>query len=121
MIIGIGTDMCDISRIERVMAERGQQFVQRLLAPNEVAEPNFPSTYAKRFAAKEAVAKALGTGIGEKLGFKDIRIDHTPSGQPIVVLSAEAQKLVGQAGKVHLSLSDEGGFALAFAVAERKD
>ncbi len=121
MIVGIGTDMCDISRIERVMAERGPQFVQRLLAPNEVAEPNFPSTYAKRFAAKEAVAKALGTGIGEKLSFKDIRIDHAASGQPIVVLSAEAQKLVGPQGKVHLSLSDEGGFALAFAIAERKD
>lgn len=121
MIVGIGTDMCDITRIEKVMTERGEQFVQRLLAPNETAVPHSAHTYAKRFAAKEAVAKALGTGIGEKLSFKDIRIEHTVAGQPVVVLSAEAQKLIGAQGRVHLSLSDEGGFALAFAIAERKD
>lgn len=121
MIIGIGTDICAMTRIEKVLAERGEQFVQRLLAPHEVADPHTAKTYAKRFAAKEAVAKALGTGIGEQVGFKDIRIDHTEAGQPVVILSAEVQKKIGAGVHVHLSLSDEGGFAVAFAVAERKE
>ena len=113
MIKGIGTDIVDVRRIARLIDESGEKFLARIFNDEErttkTGEPAM-CHYAKRFAAKEAVAKALGTGIGET-NFKDIKILKTPSGQPYALVK-------GLDKKIHISISDEYPYATAFAVIE---
>ena len=129
MIIGIGTDIVEIARVEETLFKQADRFTQRLLTDEElsfVPQNRKPSHIAKRWAAKEAISKALGSGIGEFCSFKDICIyKEEGSGKPLVRLSdALLQKLhipENKAIRVHLSLSDEKAYALAYAVIEQVD
>lgn len=120
MIVGIGTDLCEIARIEAVLEEQGDKFVNRVLTPAEKESHKItPAFMARRFAAKEAVSKALGTGIGSTIGFQDIMIHRSGNQAPKVVLSAAGQTHFPNV-QVFISLSSENGNALAFAVAEKR-
>jgi len=128
MIIGIGTDLVDTTRIAQSWEQHGQRFLDRCFssAEQKVAEKyknkdQQISYYAKRWAAKEAVAKACGTGIGAEIGFHDIEISNDDKGKPMISLSADGEKFVKtlcaeKTPMLNLSLSDEHGFALAFVV-----
>jgi holo-[acyl-carrier protein] synthase len=110
MIIGIGTDIVDIRRIEKLLLESGEKFLARIF--NDEERGDGAAHYAKRFAAKEAIAKALGTGIG-KVSFKDIVITNDENGAPKAEIKSQKSKV-----KVHLSMSDEYPYALAYALVE---
>jgi len=125
MIIGIGVDLCAISRINDVVSRHGDCFAKRILAPKELAElnslnrPMRAAFLTKRFAAKEAVAKALGTGIGRGFGFRDVTITHDELGRPVVVLNTENASLAATANyRTHLSISDERTHVIAFCTIE---
>ena len=122
MIYGVGVDSCDIRRIERLLNKFGARFTGRLLTPDEQqqrgAKPTQPAWLAKRFAAKEAVVKAMGTAFTDGLFLRDVRILKNAAGQPQVTLSARAQARLPAGANVHVSLSDEGPYAIAFAVVE---
>lgn len=118
-IFGIGTDIVQQSRIQALFERFGERFIKRILSLEEQKlfhEFNQSCVFlAKRFAAKEAVSKALGIGIGKTLAFNEISVTNLPSGQPIVRLLGKAQPL--SAGKeIHISLSDEKEYALAFVI-----
>lgn len=122
-VYGIGTDMVQISRISDLFAKYGERFTKRILSQPEQAafkQHNEAIAYlAKRFAGKEAVAKALGTGIGSHLAFTQISITNQANGKPIVTLLGEAEsyfQLKG-VGEIMISLSDEREYALAFVIA----
>lgn len=122
MIIGIGTDMVLVSRIEAVLGRQGERFAARILTPEELARfraHGQPARYlAKRYAAKEAILKALGTGLAKGMSWQHMQIDNDTLGAPHVVLSGVAlQRLQqGGGGRMLLSLSDEREQALAFAL-----
>lgn len=122
MIIGIGTDIIEIKRIECAL-ERNSSFINKLFTENEIdylkSRKMRPESVAGRFAAKEAVSKALGTGI-RGFEFKDIEIDKNTLGKPIVSLRGEAKKLGEKLGnyKIHLSISHSKENAIAYAVLE---
>ncbi len=126
MILGIGTDLCDIRRIERTIARHGDRFVQRIFTPVErrlaQQRANPAATYAKRFAAKEACAKALGTGFREGVFFRDLGVVNLPSGRPTMELTGAAlchlQAIVpaGYAPHIDLAITDEYPLAQAFVV-----
>lgn len=125
-ILGIGTDMVAKSRIKGLIERFPEKFAARILSEDELKylKLNKQTTVdylAKRFAGKEAVAKALGTGIGEKVAFNEISITNLPSGKPQVTLLGKAQTLITELNikALHISLSDEKDFALAFAVVEQ--
>ena len=124
-IFGVGTDLVAIARIAQALKRHGDAFAARLLSDEEMHEyrerQNKAAFLAKRFAAKEAIAKALGTGIGAELGLRNMTITHGESGQPLVVFSdaGESTRIRLGVGAVHLSISDERRYATAFAVAER--
>lgn len=126
-MIAVGTDLLKVSRIEAVVGRLGDKFVRRILTPPEVAEYQASSLalnlLAKRFAAKEAVAKSLGTGIGRGVSWQDIRIDHDENGAPVVELSSGALEAALRKGgdSVALSISDESEYVLAFAVLWRSE
>ncbi len=121
-MISVGTDILKVERIEAVVARLGDKFVRRILTETERQEyqgSGIPiGLLAKRFAAKEAVAKALGTGIGRGVSWQDIQIDHNESGAPLVVLSGGAQRVASARGgsRVEISISDEAEYVVAFAV-----
>lgn len=128
MIRGIGTDLADLARIEGLLdGPLRERFLKRVLTPAErrlledrplkVAE-----LLAGRFAAKEAVAKALGCGIGASLGFHDIEILPDAGGKPVCRLTdrARAANGVGEGDRIHVSISHAGGMAAAFAVWEQQ-
>lgn len=128
MIIGIGTDICDIRRIESLLEKFGERFEKKTFTPaeqkraNSCANPG--ASYAKRFAGKEAVAKALaGKDTGE-LSWLDVEIVNFPSGKPTVNLYRKAKRRVSDLiGKdteyqIHLSLSDDYPYATAYAILE---
>jgi len=122
MIIGIGTDIVDILRIEALLARHGTRFRARILHEDELSVPqsDTASFVAKRFAAKEAIAKALGTGIRGIVVFRDMIIDHDQLGRPVVrFVGALGQWIVSQGIRIHLSISDERTMAVAMAVAEK--
>jgi holo-[acyl-carrier protein] synthase len=127
MIIGIGTDMTRISRIAALLNTHGQRFIGRCFHPSErILAPDAPRAaahYAKRFAAKEAAAKAIGTGIHRGVFLKDIAVHHDAYGAPVLQLyhgaMARAAEKAGNLRVItHLSLGDEGDFASAFVVLE---
>ncbi|MDP5069510.1 MAG: holo-ACP synthase [Congregibacter sp.] len=121
-MIGIGTDIVEIERVEAVWRRHGARFEQRILTPCErqrCAASPYPWRYlAKRFAAKEAIAKSMGTGVGEHLSWQDIELRSAESGAPVVHLSPRGSALALEKGgtRVLLSLSDERAYAVAFAV-----
>ncbi|WBA83640.1 holo-ACP synthase [Endozoicomonas sp. GU-1] len=123
MIVGIGTDIVRIDRIERSLSRLGEAFARRILTDHELSQwqqrSSSPAWLAKRFAAKEAVAKAFGTGIG-KLSFRHIEVRNNASGAPELFLSDYGLELQQQRGvkRLHLSLSDEQDNAIAFVVLE---
>ncbi|WP_341756956.1 MULTISPECIES: holo-ACP synthase [unclassified Candidatus Tisiphia] len=126
MIISIGTDIVQIPRIERILNLYGQCFIDRILSKKEVQKLTSISKdqhgcfLAKRFAAKEAVSKALGVGIGRNLQFKDISILNDDLGKPFVLgcypenLNKFGRNL--EQVKVHLSISDDYPIAIAFVI-----
>jgi holo-[acyl-carrier protein] synthase len=119
---GIGTDLLDQRRIAKVVDNHGERFARRILTAQELllwAEKAYSVNFlAKRFAAKEAIAKALGTGIAQGISFQHINIYADGLGKPVVELSAAALNRAQSMGGKHvlLSLSDEGEMILAFAV-----
>lgn len=119
---GIGTDIVQISRIVRVYQQQSTRFLDRILTQGEqaifVERGQSMNFLANRFAAKEAVSKALGTGISGGIRFTDIEILSQSSGEPVVVLHNKAlvRFKALQASTVHISLSDEDEYAVAFAV-----
>lgn len=127
MIVGIGNDLVDARRIEQSIENFGEKFLNRIYTPDEQARAKAQAkpvlSYAKRFAAKEAVAKALGTGIS---GFRfiDIEVFNSPEGKPEIILHrgahARMKALIrpGHNYHIHLSLSDEWPYASAYAVIE---
>jgi holo-[acyl-carrier protein] synthase len=119
MIKGIGTDIIELSRIKEVWARRGDRFLQRLFTQTELdycLSKNDPLPHlAARFAAKEAISKALGTGIGESLGWKEIEITKESSGKPGVELSESAKLHFGNP-IIHLSMSHTKEYAIAYAI-----
>lgn len=128
MIVGIGADLCDIRRIQRSLDRFGDRFRDRCFTPIERArserKPDAAWSYAKRFAAKEACAKALGTGMRSDVYWRDMGVVNRPSGQPTLALTGPAaQRLArlipeGHEANIHLTLSDEHPYALAFVVIE---
>lgn len=131
MILGIGNDLVDIRRIERLLTRFGPRFVQRIFTQGEQATAaraqNPVAFYAKRFAAKEACAKALGTGMSQGVAFRDIEVVTLPSGQPTLRLHGGALKLLNSLlnnkiqANLHLSLSDEPPMAQAFVIVENRE
>lgn len=128
MILGIGSDLIDIRRVEQSIARYGDRFIQRIFTPVEqrkaVGRANAVPTYAKRFAAKEACSKALGTGMRKGVFFRDIGVVNQPSGQPTLELTGGALERLrtltprGMEARIHLSLTDERDWAQAFVVIE---
>lgn len=121
-MIRIGTDILEIARLEAVLERQGQRFVDRILTPDERAEYAASATpvrlLAKRFAAKEAIAKALGTGIGRGVSWQHMQINHDDMGAPCVRLTQGALEIAQAHGtpSVALSLADEQRYVVAFAV-----
>jgi holo-[acyl-carrier protein] synthase len=113
-ICGVGVDVCEMVRVQKLYDEHAERLVRRVCNAHELAaRPALrtdPAALARRWALKEAVAKALGTGIGGALSFGDITIDHTPAGQPLA-------RVRGHEDKVFLvSVSDDAGVAMACCV-----
>lgn len=125
MIYGIGTDVVAVARIERLLLRYGERFVARVLSPSErpgfAATPRPTAFLAKRFAAKEAFAKALGTGLRAPVTLTGIEIVHDEQGRPMLAFGDELLKLLRARGIVrwHLSISDERDYACAFVVLEQ--
>src|SRR3984893_4946793 len=125
MILGLGSDICDIRRIEKVIEKYGDRFLDRVYTETERSkamrrtEKIRAATYAKRFAAKEAAAKALGTGFRRGVFFSDLGVVNLPGGQPALVMtggSAERLRAITPAGmiaQVHLTMTDEYPYAYA--------
>ncbi len=125
MIFGIGTDIVEVSRIEDSLARFGDAFAQRILTEQEWLSFQQSRTQArflaKRFAAKEAFAKALGTGLREPATFQNIGVAHDDLGKPVLDLTPALQAFLDKKGIVqqHLSISDEKALAAAFVVLEK--
>ncbi len=124
MILGTGIDLVELTRIRGAMEKFGERFLKRFLHPEEIVycqRHRDPGPFvAGRFAAKEAISKAFGTGIGIKLGWLDMEVRHKESGEPFVVLHGNGLKLLAERGAtgVHLSLSHTGAHATAIALLE---
>ena len=120
MTIAIGTDIIDIQRVADAVERQGDKFVQRILTQSEISEyqarGHSVSFLAKRFAAKEAIAKALGTGIGRGISFQHMVISNNAEGAPQVELQDNAAERLNQLDgtNVLLSLSDEKNYAIAY-------
>jgi len=130
MIIGIGSDLCDIRRIEKSLARFGERFIQRVFTPVEQAKarrrPELAPTLAKRFAAKEACSKALGTGFSRGVFLRDIGVVNLRSGQPTLALTGGALEQLnrmlpeGHAAVIHLTMTDEYPLAQAVVIIEAR-
>lgn len=124
MIVGIGVDIAETARVEKLIAKYGQRFARRILTADELLEfdrrKHSSSYLATRFAAKEAVAKALGTGIGEQFGFHSIQIDNDAQGKPLLRFMDSAVDLIAglNINNAMISLSDEKHYVVAMVVLE---
>ena len=124
MIYGVGTDVVEIGRIEKALARFGARFAQRILCEPELKRFNnhrMPAAYlAKRFAAKEAFTKALGTGIQAPANWHGVWVRNLASGKPVLEFSDNLAKLLEQRKilHAHLSLTDERGVAMATVILE---
>ena len=128
MIIGLGVDLCDIRRIEKVLAEHGDRFSRRCFTDIERAKADGraarAATYAKRFAAKEACSKALGTGLGRGVSWRDMGVVNDSLGRPALQLTGGAAARLaalvppGYQAHVHLTMTDEYPLAQAQVIIE---
>jgi holo-[acyl-carrier protein] synthase len=124
MIFGIGTDIVEVSRIQASITQFGDDFAKRILADSELAsylQSHIKARFlAKRFAAKEAFSKALGTGLRAPATFQNIAVSHDELGKPILVLAPDLQALLDSKHitQTHISISDEKNLATAFVVLE---
>lgn len=128
MIIGIGSDLCDIRRIEKSLERFGDRFTHKVFTEIERArserKPDRASSYAKRFAAKEACSKALGTGLKRGVHLAGMGVVNLPSGKPTLALTggaaAQLASMVpaGMTPVIHLSLTDDHPYAQAFVIIE---
>ncbi len=126
MILGIGSDICDARRIAKVIERHGDRFTHRVFTDTErkLADRrrNRVETYAKRFAAKEACAKALGTGLRAGVWWRDMGVVNLPSGRPTIELTGGAKRRLqkitpaGYEARIDLTITDEGPMAHAFVV-----
>jgi len=124
MIYGVGTDLVNIDRVKKILSKNRDGFIKRVLSEHEQAlftnKADNAAYCAKRFAAKEAFAKALGTGIGKIVSFQDLTVRNNENGKPYFIPSEKLrlyllEKCINQA---HLSISDESQNAIAFVVLE---
>ena len=130
MILGIGSDLCDIRRIERSLQRFGTRFTHRIFTAGERARSErraaSAASYARRFAAKEACAKALGTGLRAGVFWRDMEVVNLASGRPTLRLSGGALERLkamvppGHEAVVHVSLTDDPPLAQAFVVIEAR-
>ena len=130
MIVGIGSDLCDIRRIERSLERFGTRFTHRIFTAGERARSErraaSAASYARRFAAKEACAKALGTGLSHGVFWRDMEVVNLPSGKPTLRLTGGALDKLramtpeGHEAIVHVSLTDDPPIAQAFVVIEAR-
>jgi holo-[acyl-carrier protein] synthase len=131
MIIGIGSDLCNIERIQNSLDRFGDRFVQRVFTEIEQAKSERrtltrAATYAKRFAAKEAFSKAVGTGFKQGVFMRDIGVVNLPSGAPTLALTGGAKARLdaivpeGHAPIVHLTMTDDHPWAQAFVIIEAR-
>jgi holo-[acyl-carrier protein] synthase len=124
MILGVGIDLIEVARIASSFEKFGEQFVNRILLPDEIAyclSHRKPAPFlAARFAAKEAISKAFGTGIGAALGWQDMEIRRKESGEPFVVLHGKGRDLFEARGakSLHISLTHTENYAVATAILE---
>ena len=128
MILGIGTDLANIDRIQKTIDRFGQRFKDRVFTPIEQNKAekrkDIAGTYAKRWAAKEACSKALGTGLAMWISWKDMSVSNLETGQPIMKLTGWAAKKMsdmtpeGYEAIVHVTLTDDHPWAQAFVVIE---
>lgn len=126
MILGIGSDITDARRIAKVIDRHGDRFLDRIFTPTERARAdkrrNRVETYAKRFAAKEACAKALGTGLRAGVWWRDMGVVNLPGGRPTMQLTGGAQRRLqaitpaGYEPRIDVTITDEGPMAHAFVV-----
>jgi holo-[acyl-carrier protein] synthase len=126
MILGIGSDLIDVRRIEKVIARHGERFLDRIFTATERARAERRAksveTYAKRFAAKEACSKALGTGMRAGVWWRDMGVVNLPSGRPTMALTGgalarlEAITPAGCEARIDLTITDEGPMAQALVV-----
>ena len=124
MIYGVGTDIVEVARIEKALTRFGERFAKRILCPPELkrfeSHKQKANYLAKRFAAKEAFTKALGTGIHAPANWHGVWVKNLPSGKPVLEFSAPLQDLLQERSIVnhHLSLADERGMAVATVILE---
>jgi holo-[acyl-carrier protein] synthase len=124
VIIGIGTDLVEIPRIEQALARHGERFARKILVPHELerfSAHRKPAAYlAKRFAAKEAFSKAMGTGIRFPVNWQNVSVANLPSGKPCLRFSVALADLLAtrRIFEVHVSLTDERAVAAAFVILE---
>ena len=126
MILGLGSDITDVRRVAKVIERHGDRFLTRVFTENERARAerrkNRVETYAKRFAAKEACSKALGTGIRGGVWWRDMGVINLPSGKPSMKLTGGALKRLqaitpaGYEPQIDLTITDEGPMAVAFVI-----
>lgn len=130
MITGIGCDVVELKRVEEVLLKHGERFVERILTPNEMplyhkrlslGKSHALAFVASRWAAKEAVSKALGTGIAEDVTFHSMEVMHNTKGAPLMLFcNALRERLMKEGIFVHISITDEKTMVAAFAVAEQR-
>jgi len=129
-IYGIGTDIINVSRIEKILKKNKIEFKKKIFTKKEIfycdSKKNSTPYYAKRFAAKEAFAKALGTGFSNGLLHKDIEIINNKKGKPIIKMSCRSKKIINKIFKnkkysTHLSLSDDKPWAVATVIINKND
>lgn len=130
MIIGIGSDLIDIRRIEKTLERHGERFTNRCFTDVERARSDRraqrAASYAKRFAAKEACSKALGTGLRMGIAWKDMAVTNLPTGQPVMQVSGWAATRLaemtppGHEAIIHVTLTDDHPWAQAFVVIEAR-
>lgn len=128
VILGLGNDICEIVRVEKTLARYGERFTLRCFTAIERAKSDRraqrAASYAKRFAAKEACAKALGTGLSRGVFWRDIGVVNLPSGKPTIRLANGAARALarlvpaGHEPHIHLTMTDDGGMAQAFVIIE---
>jgi holo-[acyl-carrier protein] synthase len=127
LILGIGTDLCEIARIRSAEDRFGERFARKILVADELIRYRRhvkPAAYlAKRFAAKEAFSKALGTGIRYPVSWRQLAVVNSPTGRPMFRFSDELQSLLNRKGvtAVHLSITDETGIAGAYVMVEGRE
>ncbi|MGB8839471.1 MAG: holo-ACP synthase [Aliidongia sp.] len=126
MVLGMGSDLIDITRIEKTLARYGERFIDRVFTPVERAKSERrakrAASYAKRYAAKEACSKALGTGFRSGVFWRDIGVVNLPSGQPTLALTGGAKERLdrmtppGMVAQIHLTITDEPPLAQAMVL-----